>query len=147
MVLLRNKKAGFEYEILEKYEAGLELLGTEAKALRTHKGSLEGSYVTLLSGELFLLGAHIPPHQPGNASDEFDPYRSRKLILHKKEIAELASRMKEKGLTAVATMVYTKGKRIKAEVAVVRGKKTFDKRETIKKRDLDREQRREYARG
>lgn len=147
MVLLANKKAGFAYEILEKFEAGLELLGTEAKALRGHKGSLESSYVTPLSGEVFLLGAHIPPHQPGNAALEFDPYRSRKLILHKKEIAEISSRMKEKGLTLVVTMVYTKGKRIKAEVAVVRGKKTFDKRETIKKRDLDREMRRNFSSG
>ncbi len=145
MTLLSNKKVSFEYEILETYEAGIELLGTETKSIRTHKGSLDGSYVALLSGELFLLGAHIPPHQPGNTKEDFDPYRSRKLLLHKKELLDISGRMKEKGLTAVVVSLYTKGKRIKARVAIVRGKKRFDKRDRIKKRDLDRELRREYA--
>ncbi len=145
MTLLQNRKAGFNFETLETYEAGIELLGTEVKALRAHKGSLEGSYVTILGSELYLLGAHIPAHQPGNETEEFDPYRSRKLILHKKEITELANRMKEKGLTIVCKELYTKGRLLKATITLARGKKTFDKRETIKKRDLDRSQRRGLA--
>ena len=147
MTLLSNKKAQFNYEIIEKYEAGIELLGTETKSLRTNKGSLNGSYIAHITGELFLLGAHIPAHQVKNAEENFDPYRSRKLILQKKEILEIVSRLKEKGLTVVPISLYTKGRRIKAEIALVRGKKLFDKRETIKKRDTNRELRGELKRG
>lgn len=138
MSLVANPKVTFEYEVLETYEAGVELLGTEVKSLRQNKGSLSGSYVNLVNGELYLLGAHIPPFQPKNADATFDPYRSRKLLLSKKEVVHLASKLKEKGLTVVALSLYTKAKRIKAQVALVRGKKLFDKRESIKKRDLDR---------
>jgi len=143
--LIINKKAGFEYEILETFEAGVELLGTEVKALRGKKGSLAGSYVSFVGSELFLLGAHIPPYQPKNAPLDFDPYRTRKLLLRRKELDGLASRLKTKGLTAVATKVYSMGRQIKVHIALVRGKKLFDKRETIKKRDLDRSMRRGLA--
>jgi len=139
-----NRKARFNYEILEKYETGIELLGTEVKSVRAGQMSLEGAFVIARGGEAFLINANIPPFQPKNAPKDYDPLRNRKLLLTKKEIAELAGSEKNKSLTIVPISVYNKNRKIKVEVALVKGKKKFDKRETLKKRDTDREIRREY---
>ena len=138
-----NRKARFNYEIVEKYEAGIELLGVEVKSVRGGQMSLEGSFVIIRGGEAYLINANIPPYQTKNTPKEYDPLRNRKLLLTKKEIAELAGNEKNKSLTIVPISVYNKGRKIKLEIALVKGKKKFDKRETLKKRDTDREIRRE----
>ena len=142
MSLVENKKASFDYEFLETIEAGIELLGTEVKSIKAHHGSLSGAYVAVISGELVLLGAHIPAWQAKNAKIDFDPYRTRKLLVHKKELLSLHKSLQTKGLTVIPISLYSKGRYIKAQIAVAKGKKIFDKRESIKKRDLDRESRR-----
>jgi len=139
-----NRKARFNYEILEKYETGIELLGTEVKSVRAGQMSLEGAFVIARGGEAFIINANIPPFQPKNAPKDYDPLRNRKLLLTKKEIEELAGSEKNKSLTIVPISVYNKNRKIKVEIALVKGKKKFDKRETLKKRDTDREIRREY---
>ena len=139
-----NRKARFNYEILEKYETGIELLGTEVKSVRGGQMSLEGAFVIVRGGEAFLINANIPPYQPKNAEKDYDPLRNRKLLLTKKEITELADSEKNKSLTIVPISVYNKGRKIKVEIALVKGKKKFDKRETLKKRDTEREIRRDY---
>jgi SsrA-binding protein len=139
-----NRKARFNYEILEKYETGIELLGMEVKSVRNGQMSLEGAFVIVRGGEVFLINANIPPYQIKNAPKDYDPLRNRKLLLTKKEIAELAGSEKNKSLTIVPISVYNKNRKIKVEIALAKGKKKFDKRETIKKRDTDREIRREY---
>jgi SsrA-binding protein len=140
---LRNKKATFDFELIDTYECGIELLGTEVKSIRNHHGSLTGSYVALVGSELFLLGAHIPAWQEKNTSNAFDPYRSRKLLVHKDELVAFKKVSDTKGLTIVPVSLYGKGRHIKAQIAVARGKKLFDKRETLKKkavkRDIERE--------
>ena len=159
--LAENRKAFFNYEILEKYEAGIELSGIEVKSIRTHHVSLAGSYVSVRGGEAYLIGADIAPYQPKNTPADYDSKRVRRLILRKSQIAELAKHESKKGLTMVPISMYNsaskkgtggtgskggnRGGKIKIEIAVVRGKKKFDKRETIKKRDTDRETRREYG--
>ena len=140
----KNRKARFDYEILEKYEAGIELLGTEVKSVRGGQMSLEGAFVIVRGGEAFLINSNIPPYQVKNAPKDYDPLRNRKILLTKKEISDLAGSEKNKSLTIVPISVYNKGRKIKLEIALVKGKKKFDKRETIKKRDTDREIRREY---
>ena len=139
-----NRKARFDYEILEKYEAGIELLGSEVKSIRNGQMSLEGAFVIIRGGEAFLINASIPPYQPKNTPKDYDPLRNRRLLLTKKEIKELSGSEKNKSLTIVPISVYNKNRKIKVEVALVKGKKKYDKRETIKKRDTDREVRREY---
>lgn len=139
-----NRKARFNYEFLEKYETGIELLGTEVKSVRAGQMSLEGAFVVIRGGEAFLINANIPPYQPLNAPKDYDPLRNRKLLLTKKEITELAGNEKNKSLTIAPISVYNKNRKIKVEIALVKGKKKFDKRETLKKRDTDRELRREY---
>ena len=139
-----NRKVRFNYEFLEKYETGIELLGTEVKSVRDGQMSLEGAFVIIRGGEAFLINANIPPYQIKNAPKDYDPLRNRKLLLTKKEIAELAGSEKNKSLTIVPISVYNKGRKIKVEIALVKGKKKFDKRETLKKRDTEREIRREY---
>ena len=138
-----NRKVYFNYEILEKYEAGIELLGIEVKSIRNRKMSLEGAFVIIRGGEAFLINANIPPYQPNNAPKDYDPLRNKKLLLTKKEIATLTGSEKNKSLTIVPISVYNKGRKIKVEIALVKGKKKQDKRETIKKRETDREIRRE----
>lgn len=138
-----NRKVYFNYEILEKYEAGIELLGVEVKSVRSGQMSLEGAFVIIRGGEVFLINAHIPPYQPNNAPKDYDLLRNKKLLLTKKEIATLAGSEKNKSLTIVPISVYNKGRKIKVEIALVKGKKKQDKRETIKKRETDREIRRE----
>lgn len=146
-IIAENRKARFDYEILEKHEAGIELNGQEVKSLRQRGTSLHGNYVVIKnkSGlpEIFWVGANIPPYQPQNAGIAYVPQRDRKLLLHKKEIAYLAGKIKEKGLTLVPLLVYTKNHKIKMEIGLAKGKKNFDKRETIKKREIERKIRQE----
>jgi SsrA-binding protein len=142
MALVEHKKARLNYEILEEFEAGLELLGTEVKSLRAGQGKLEGAHVVVRGGEAYLVGAHIPPYQPANTKEDYDPDRSRRLLLKQKELAELLSYGEQKGLTIVPLKVYNKGKHLKLLVGAARGKKEFDKRQTLKKRDTEREMRR-----
>ncbi|HEU0085736.1 MAG TPA: SsrA-binding protein SmpB [Candidatus Paceibacterota bacterium] len=137
-----NRKARFEYEIMDKYVAGIELTGMEAKSVRDGKMSLDGSFVIVRGGEAYLINANITPFQPKNAPLDYDPLRNRRLLLTKKELAELAGNDKNRSLTIVPLAVYNKGKKIKAEIALAKGKKNRDKRETIKKRESDRELRR-----
>ena len=139
MALIFNKKASFEYELIEKYEVGIELTGSEVKSLREKHGELSGAHVLIRGSEAFIVGFEIPPYQPKNLTAEYNPLRTRKLILTKKEIFEIEKRTSEKGLTIVPVSLYNKGKRLKLEMAIGRGKKKFDKRETIKKRDVERE--------
>ncbi|OGI46767.1 SsrA-binding protein [Candidatus Nomurabacteria bacterium GWB1_40_6] len=139
-----NRKARFNYEFLEKYETGIELVGTEVKSVRGGQMSLEGAFVIIRGGEAFLINANIPPFQPKNAPKDYDPLRNRKLLLTKKEINKLADSEKNKSLTIVPISVYNKNRKIKLEIALAKGKKKFDKRDTIKKRETDREIRREY---
>ena len=138
MALIDNKKAYFNYEILEKFEAGLALLGHEVKSLRAGHGSLIGSYVTIKLGGVFLVGALISPYQEGNTPESYDPRRPRRLLLNKKEITELINKTAKTGLTIVPLALYNKGRRLKLELALVRGKKKHDKRQTINKREADR---------
>ena len=140
----QNRKIHFDYEIVEKYECGIELLGTEVKSVRGGRMSLEGSFVIIRGGEAFLINANITAYQVANAPKDYDPLRNRKLLLTKKEIGELAGNEKNKALTIVPMSVYNKGRKIKVEIALVKGKKKYDKRETTKKRETDRELRREF---
>lgn len=142
MAYLTNKKARFDYEILETVVSGIELFGFEAKAVRAGSGSLVGSRVMPRGGEAYLVGATITPLQPLNVPKDYEPTRNRRLLLTKKEITKLVGVEKERGLTIVPISMYNKGRFIKLEIAVVRGKKEFDKRETTKKRETDREIRR-----
>lgn len=137
-VAVSNRKAGFLYHFLEKYEAGLVLTGSEVKSLRDGKGNLVDSYVTFKEGEIFLLKAHISPYPPANRMNH-EPTRSRKLLLRGKEIEQLIGKMKEKGLTLIPTKIYFKGGRAKVEIALAKGKRTYDKREDLKRREADRE--------
>ena len=138
-----NRKAHFNYEILEKYEAGIELLGVEVKSVRGGRMSLEGAFIIVRGGEVYLINANIPAYQPANAPKDYDPLRNRRLLLTKKEISKLVGSEK-RNLTIVPISVYNKNRKIKVEIALVKGKKKRDKRETIKKRETDREIRREY---
>lgn len=135
--LISNRKAHHDYELLETFKAGMELFGYEVKSLREGKGSLQGAHIIIRGGEAFLVGAHIPAFQSANAPKNYDPARTRKLLLTRKEIARLA--MMEKGLTIVPISMYNGKRFIKLECAVAKGKKKRDKRETLKKRDDARE--------
>lgn len=142
-VLSENKKAYFNYEILEKFEAGISLLGQEVKSLKTRGINLAGSYVVLKDEEVFWIGANIPPYQPRNIGSSYNPERSRKILLKKSEIKYLLGKTRQKGLTLVPLKVYTIRGKIKLEFAIVRGKRQFDKRESMKKRVIEREIERE----
>jgi len=139
MSLAENRKARFDFEILEKFTAGLELIGSEVKSVRAGKISLAGSFIAVRGGEAFLIGAEIQPYQPKNTSREYDALRPRKLLLTKEEILRLAEAEHSHGLTIVPLSVYNKNRFLKLDLAIARGKKKFDKRETIKKRDIERE--------
>jgi len=141
-ILSENKKAHFDYEILEKFEAGLVLIGTEVKSIKEGHISLIGSYVVFKQGEPYLTGSKIPAYQPKNAPAGYNPERLRKLLLNKKEINELLGRSKEKGFSMIPLKVYTKDGRIKLEFGLAKGKKKYDKKEKIKKRDIEREMQR-----
>ncbi|MHB8660790.1 MAG: SsrA-binding protein SmpB [Minisyncoccota bacterium] len=142
MTLVEYKKAFLKYAPLESFAAGLELLGTEVKALRAKLGSLEGARVVVRGGEAFIVGMTIPPYQAANTAKNYDPERPRRLLLAKKEIAALAAAESKKGLTIVPLEVYTAGRFVKARVAIVRGKGKVERREDLKKRDAGREIRR-----
>ncbi|MEK7147965.1 MAG: SsrA-binding protein SmpB [Patescibacteria group bacterium] len=139
MALGDNRKARFNYEILKKFTAGLELFGLEVKSVREGKINLRGAFVGVRGGEAFLIGADIPPYQPRNAPVEYDATRPRKLLLTQNELKELEDAEQTKGLTIVPLSVYNKGRFLKADIAIARGKKQFDKRESIKKRDVERD--------
>ena len=142
MALIEHKKARLNYEVLEEFEAGLELLGGEVKALRAKLGKLDGSHITVRGGEAYLIGASIPPYQSGNTPADYEPMRNRKLLLTKKEIAILGAHESQKGLTIVPLRVYNKGRHLKLALGVARGKKKYDKRATLKERDTKREMQR-----
>lgn len=135
MTLIENARAGFDYSILEEIEAGLELLGFEVKSLRAGQGSLKGARVVARGGEAYLVGATIPAWQAANAPKSYDPERPRKLLLSQKEIAHVASAEGEKGLTIVPLKVYNKGRNLKLSIAIARGKKKEDKRQSIRERE------------
>lgn len=137
-LIASNKKAFHEYFVLEKFEAGLVLTGTEVKSLREGRINLKDSYILFKDGEAYLFGCHISPYSHGNIQNH-DPERTRKLLLHRREIEKLNSRVVEKGLTVVPIRVYFKSGRVKIEIAVVRGKQLFDKRETEKRKEAERE--------
>jgi SsrA-binding protein len=138
--LASNRKARHDYEVLETVEAGLQLAGTEVKAARLGQVQLKDSYVELRDGQAWLIGAHIGAYTHGNRENH-EPERPRKLLLHRREIDRLFGQAQQKGLTIVPLEIYLKGPWVKAELALVRGKKLFDKRETEKRKTLDREMR------
>ncbi len=138
--LVTNRSAFHEYHILEKYEAGAVLQGTEVKSLRAGAIQLKESYVAVRDGEAWLMGAHISPYAFGNRTNH-EPVRPRKLLLHRREIEQLEEQATAKGMTLVVTRVYLKGGRVKFEVGVARGKKLYDKRETEMRRTVERETR------
>jgi len=142
-IFAENKNAHFEYEILDAYEAGIELKGFEVKSIVSHGANLRSVYATIKNGEVWLLNLDIPPYQPKNGPEKYDSKRSRKLLLNKSEIAELMGKIKEKGLTLVPLKMYNKGSKIKLEIGLARNKKKWDKREDIKKREMTKEIRRE----
>lgn len=137
-MLAKNKKAYFDYHILEKIEAGVQLYGHEVKAARQGKISLAGSYVTVKEGEVFMINCDIAPYQPKNVPYDYNIKRDRKLLLNKKEISKLATKAEEKGVTVIPLRVYETRGLIKVEIGIVKGKKKWDKREAIKRRDVDR---------
>ncbi len=141
-VYAQNKKAYHDYEILEEYDAGISLKGFEVKSIKLGRASLKGARVAIYSGEAYLIGANVPPYQAANTPKDYDPERARKLLLTKKELNKLIGKEQTKGLTMPALMLYNKGNKIKLKFAVARGKKKYDKREAIKKRDIDRDLRR-----
>ncbi len=145
-IVSKNRSAWHEYAILDRYEAGIALVGTEVKSIRM-KGaiSLKEAYVDFEKGEAWLIGAHISPYDQGNINNH-DPDRPRKLLLHKRETAQLARKVEEKGLTVAPLSVYFKKGKVKIEIALCRGKHTYDKRESIKHRENERELRRAVKR-
>jgi SsrA-binding protein len=143
-VYIDNRKAHFNYTIEETFEAGIELQGFEVKAIKNGSGNINSAFCVVRGGEAYILNMNIPPYQPHNVDLGYDPERTRRLLLSKKEIKELANKDDIKGLTLVPVSLYSKGRHIKVSIAVAKGKRVFDKRETIKKRDLDREMEREY---
>jgi SsrA-binding protein len=137
-ISISNRKARHEYSILEALEAGIVLTGTEVKSLRQGNANLQDSYAELRSGEVWLEGMHISPYEHGNINNH-DPRRKRKLLLQKKQIRKLIGGLKEKGLTLIPLSVYFKGPYAKVELALARGKKSYDKRDAIAKRDAERD--------
>jgi len=138
-ILAENKKAYYNYEILEKFEAGIVLIGQEVKSLKTRGVNLAGNFIVLKDEEVFWVGANISPYQPKNAPSNYNPERSRKLLLKKSEIKYLIGKSKQKSLTLIPLKLYTtKSGKIKIDFAIAKGKKRFDKREQIKKREIER---------
>ena len=135
--LVKNKKVFFNYEITDKYNAGIELFGFEVKAIKESKGNMEGSYIIIRGGEAFLIGLDVPPFQQNNTPEGYDSKRNRRLLLSRKEIKILAEIEGEKGLTIVPLSLYNNGRRIKLELGIAKGKRKFDKRQTIQKRESD----------
>ncbi len=144
--LVQNKKALRDYAVLETFEAGVVLSGQEVKSLRGGRGELSGAYVVIRGGEAYLVGATIPPYQPNNTPKDYEPDRTRKLLLSKKEILTLLNEGEKVGLTIVPLSVYNRKHKIKIEIALVRGRKKHDKREALKKREAQKDIRRTLKR-
>lgn len=145
-VYIDSRKAHFNYSIEETFEAGIELMGHEVKSIKNSHGNINSAFCIVRGGEAYIVGMHIPPYQINNTDPAYDPDRTRRLLLSKKEIKKLADKDATKGLTLVPVSLYSKGRYIKVSIAVARGKKVYDKREVIKKRESDREISREYKR-
>ena len=141
--IANNKKAYFDYFIEDKYEAGIELFGTEVKSLRMGKCSIKESFIRIERGEVYVYGMHISPYEKGNIFNK-DPLRVRKLLLHKSEIRKLSGELAQKGYTLVPLAVYLKGSLVKVEIGLAKGKKLYDKRETLAKKDQRREVEKEF---
>lgn len=142
-LIANNKKAYHDYFIEEKYEAGLVLHGTEVKSLRQGHCSIKESFISIDNGEVYIQHMHINPYEKGNIFNK-DPLRTRKLLLHKSEIRKILGKSKEKGYTIVPLKVYFSGSKVKIEIALARGKKLYDKRDSIAKKDQQREAQREF---
>lgn len=142
-LIANNKKAFFDYFIEDKYEAGIELFGTEVKSLRMGKCSIKESFIRIEGGEVYVYGMHISPYEKGNIFNK-DPLRVRKLLLHKREIMKLSGEISQKGYTLVPLSVYLKGSLVKVEIGLAKGKKLYDKRETLAKKDQRREAEKEF---
>jgi SsrA-binding protein len=137
-VITTNRKARHDYQILETVEAGISLVGTEVKALRAGRANLKDSYAEIRDGEMFLVGAHISPYEEGNRFNH-EPERQRRLLLHRREIIRFGTKVREKGLTLVPLRMYFKANRAKVELGLARGKRAYDKREAIARRDAKRD--------
>ncbi len=142
-LVANNKKAYHDYFIEDKYEAGIELFGTEVKSVRMGKCSIKESFIRIEKGQVYIYGMHISPYEKGNIFNK-DPLRVRRLLMHRTEIRRLDSKLAEKGLTLVPLQVYFKGSLVKVEVGLARGKKLYDKRQDTAKRDMKREVERDY---
>ena len=142
-LIANNKKAYHDYFILENIEAGISLSGTEVKSLRMGKCSIKEAFVRIENGEIFIYGMHISPYEKGNIFNK-DPLRTRKLLLHKYEINKLLGKIKEKGMTLVPLKVYFSGSLVKVEIGLAKGKKLYDKRDDIAKKDMKREAERDF---
>ncbi len=140
-ITARNRRAGHDYFLEERFEAGLVLVGSEIKSIRQGKVTLSDGYVEAREGELWLLNVHISPYEQSGIYGRVDPMRPRKLLMHRKQIRELTARVRERGYTVVPTMVYLKDGRAKVEIALAKGKRQYDKRESIARRDSEREMR------
>ena len=140
-----NRQASYRYNLLDKWEAGLVLTGTEVKSLREGKATLKDGYAAVTNGEVWLYNVHIPPYGPATRENH-EPERPRKLLMHRREIERLIGKQKEKGLTLVPTRLYFSGRRAKVEIALARGKDMVDKRQSIKERELKREMERSFRR-
>lgn len=142
-LIANNKKAYHEYFIDEKYECGVELFGTEVKSIRMGQCSIKEAFVRIDKGEVYVYGMHVNPYEKGNIFNK-DPLRPRKLLMHRSEIAKLEGKVREKGYTLVPLQVYFKGSLVKVEIGLARGKKLYDKRQDLAKKDQKREVEREY---
>lgn len=142
-LVANNKKAYFDYFIEDKYEAGIALHGTEVKSIRMGKCSIKESYIKIEDGEVYIYGMHVSPYEKGNIFNK-DPMRIKKLLMHKYEINKLNGKLQQKGLTLVPLQVYLKGGLVKVEVGLARGKKLYDKRDSLAKKDMKREAEKEF---
>ncbi len=143
-ILVDNPKVRFDYEVMETFDAGIELQGFEVKSIKAKKGSLDGAHVVVRGGEAYVVNMFVPPYQENNTPEGYDPRRNRRLLLTRDEIRKLADQESGRGLTIVPIKVYNKNNLLKVSIGVVRGKKKYDKRETTKKRETDRNLRREF---
>lgn len=146
-IVARNRRARYEYEILETYQAGLVLLGSEIKSIRSHRVSLGDGFVSERNHELWLLNVHVALYEPARQYGHNDPMRPRKLLLHKKEVARIIQRIRERGMTVIPTLLYLQRGRAKVEIAVSRGKRRFDKRQAIAERETQRQLQRALKEG
>ena len=143
-VVVTNRKASFDYFILDRYETGIVLRGTEVKSLRQGSANVQDGHAIIRNGEVWLIGLHISPSEKGNINNH-DPKRDRKLLLHKQEIRRILGKISDKGLTLIPLRLYFKHNIVKVELGLARGKKAYDKRQSIAKRDAERQLRRYYA--